>query len=553
MYPISDRTSKSSLISISLLILICFWIYSPVKSFDYLAIDDSMHTEANPKISPLTFENVGSFWKEPYENAYTPITYTLWAFLAHLGKNSDQEKDLTKSRMNPEGNKFKPGVFHLANLWVHCLSVTTLFILLHFLFPSIPAAFFGAALFAMHPLQVETVCWITGLRDVLAGLFSLLSIYTYLRYASSHSDHSKKWILYCVSFLCFFIGVLCKSSSLMAPLIGGMLAFFYRQRKIHLVLLDFIPWVLLITPVMRVFFGLNDSVALRVVYKAPLPQRFLIAGDAVSFYLTKLFFPFELTMDYGRTPQFVLGLREHYLTGLFPVFLGILSIFLYIQKKTHLLLLSFGIFVIGPGPVLGVTPFIFQHISTTADRYVYLSMLGPAIAFAILFRSLPALQIRIAMGLFLVLLGMKSASQTTIWKNNLTLFAQTLEHTPSSWLASNDLGTVFEGMGQFDTAMSLYERSGEIANIPSAWNNAGAMAVELKDFERAKDFFDLAIRSSNGSSWAHHNMGAALLLNGERKKALEQYGIATSRDERFKEAHKNPIILRKDDGRKPTS
>lgn len=559
VYPNSVGTSTlphgrgSTLWPILFLLLINLFIYSPVSNFDYLAIDDAIHTEGNPRIYPFTWDNVTSFWKAPFENAYMPITYTAWAALAHLGKNKPIDLETTKNRMNPEGNKYKPGVFHAANGLVHFLTSVAVFLLLNALVGSPLAATGGALLFAVHPLQVETVCWITGLRDLLAGLFSMLCLWLYLK--SIPTTHREKihYRYYGGAFFLFFCAVLCKSSALVIPAVAGLIAFFYYKRPIKNLLFDFAPWGLLLLPIMKVFTGLNDSVALKVVYPTTFPQRLLIAGDAITFYLSKLVFPSPLTMDYGRTPQYVLGLSSKYFLAFLPVLLGILCTVAFFLKKWTLPLVALGIFIVGLGPILGITPFIFQHISTTADRYVYLSLLAPALAFAFLLKDARSKRYRPLIAILLITLILKSSHQVDHWKNNLTLFTHSLELNQSSWLASNNLGTVFEGKGEFDTAMSLYERSGEIANIPSAWNNAGAMAVEIGDYPQALFFFQKAIDSSGSSSWALHNLATTYWKMGNQKVAHKYYDMAGERNDRYREGYKNPIILRKDDGKSNAS
>jgi protein O-mannosyl-transferase len=547
MYPSTAQTSTRPLARLSaffseakvdswtifLLMVSLTILYWPVQNFSYLAIDDGMHTEMNPRITPFTQENLLSFWKEPYENAYTPLTYTAWMALSVLAKNSPEERAASASSLSPEGLKLDPGVFHVGNAVVHFLTCVIVYFLLKALLGSAIAASFGVFLFAWHPLQVESVCWITGLRDVLAGGLTFASIYFYILYAKAKYPTGnavwnapflcKKNLWYVLAFVFFFLATLGKSSSLVTPILMGILGFCFLGRPLKILAVELLPWFLAIVPLMPIFTGLNASVADKVVFKAPLEGRIIVALDATAFYLGKLFFPHPLVMDYGRTPQYVLQKFPYYLTAFATLAAGIVVSVLAMQRKGLWLFASFLIFVVGLAPVLGINPFIFQHISTVADRYVYVSMLAPALALAWYIQHSKARLALPVCSVLLFVLCVKSFAQIPVWENNLSLFSYNLRFNPRSWLASNDLGTVYENRKEYGKAAELYKQSAVLSNIPSAWNNYGATSLKAKDYEGAIRAFTEALITSSYAHWAYNNLATAYAYSGNLAAAKENF------------------------------
>ena len=148
---------------------------------EFVTWDDELTIFNNPHLNPPG-EEIGWFWRNPWMELYVPVTYTVWGGLARLARL--QTPDLSGATLNP-------WVFHTANVGVHLLSVLVVFAILRLLLRKVVAgkraewaAFAGAALFAIHPLQVETVAWASGMKDLLCGLFSLLAVWFYLQRAA---------------------------------------------------------------------------------------------------------------------------------------------------------------------------------------------------------------------------------------------------------------------------------------------------------------------------------------------------------------------------------
>ena len=176
--------------------LAVFW---QVHSSEFVLWDDGLHVFENPYLHSLTWNNILAFWREPYAELYIPFTYTLWALTAAASRGVTALIQLVEAPLDPR-------FFHTLNLLVHLLNVLVVWRILRLLLgrircrkrsvrrmhPSLIrvewAACGGALLFAMHPLQVEAVAWVTGLKDVLCGFLSYVAVWQYLSYISESVD-----------------------------------------------------------------------------------------------------------------------------------------------------------------------------------------------------------------------------------------------------------------------------------------------------------------------------------------------------------------------------
>ena len=146
-----------------LLLVFTALVYGRVVGYQFLTWDDDLHITKNPYLNPLSWSGVLHFWREPYENLYIPVSYSFWAFEAWISQH-------LSGRITP----FDPAVFHVGNLLLHLACCWLVFRLLLRLIGHTLAAWAGALLFSLHPLQVESVAWIGESRGLLAALFSLL-------------------------------------------------------------------------------------------------------------------------------------------------------------------------------------------------------------------------------------------------------------------------------------------------------------------------------------------------------------------------------------------
>ena len=459
---------------------------------DFLGIDDKVNILQNPNISSLSWKNMGNIWKEPYFHMYIPLTYSLWALIAAI------------SRVLFVGN-LVGGVFHIFNILLHVLNSFLVYYLLrssfekHFSGASDTkrlkiSAGFGALVFAVHPIQVEAVAWVTGMKDLLSCFFSLFAILIFLKFYQNENLGLKKKFLYSLLLLpVYTAALLSKPSAVVVPLLLVLLcselSFDEMKRLFSLLFPWFILSILCILLTKDVQPVGYDARAAYGLYQSPL-----IAADSLVFYLRKIVFPDGFIIDYGRTPSFVLQSYWRHL-GIFIAAAGGLG--LSFTKNRRFWFLASALFIAGVLPVLGLVPFEFQHISGVADRYVYLSMLAVSlvVTYCLLtydFRK----TVFILAGICLVLC-LKSLIQVRYWRNSSTLMGHALRYNPKSVTANVD----------YCIAMMING------------NYAGAI-------QHCK----IAVGVEPDNVTAHYNLGLSYAFNGNTDLALEQYDLLRQGD-----------------------
>jgi hypothetical protein len=173
-----------------LVVVVTAAIYMPIASYDFVAWDDDLHVYANPRLHPVTWSHMFAFWEAPYQYLYIPLTYTAWAALAWLS-----------TQLLPMSPLHAP-LFHGGNLLVHLGSTFVSYRLGLLLGLNPVAAAVGAAAFSLHPLQVEPVAWVSGLKDVLCGWWALTAIWGALVYLQT-PEHRSQRQQYCLATMAF--------------------------------------------------------------------------------------------------------------------------------------------------------------------------------------------------------------------------------------------------------------------------------------------------------------------------------------------------------------
>ncbi len=175
--------------------------FFPVFVADFSNWDDNYNIAENPRLNPPTLQSVGFFWAHPIFDLYVPMTYSAWAVLAKVSYVAQPDAD---------GWHLNPYIFHAANVFVHAASALLVFSILRRLVnKQILPAWIGTMLFAIHPVQVESVAWIAGMKDVLAGMFALAALRLYLEDGAIRRQR----ICFSLAILSLLIAMLRKSRS----------------------------------------------------------------------------------------------------------------------------------------------------------------------------------------------------------------------------------------------------------------------------------------------------------------------------------------------------
>lgn len=487
-------------------------VFVPVIGFEFLSYDDSLNVYENSLITEFSWASLRRFWSSPYEGLYIPMTYSIWGFLAGLSGIFQAGRDGVPN----------PAFFHAANLLIHLASVLIFFRLLRRLFNDTWAAVAGALLFGLHPVQVEAVAWVTGLKDLLGGFFAILATERYLFYAASSREVRKQVLMrrYALAGLFFALALLSKPSAVVVPLLAGAIGYFCLDRPPRLLLRELLPWLLLTVPVLIVTKASQPGS--QGAFDFSVWQRLLVAGDAMSFYLAKLCWPVDLAPDYGRTPAKVLGQGWAYFTLLVP--LGLAGM-LYWKWRSPWLRAGALVFFLALLPVLGLVPFDFQKISTVADRYLYLAMLGPGLLIAGLLHRFQSKRYLLVAFAGLALLAAGSWMTLRHWHDSFSFNRHALQVNPLSSTAYNNLGVAYCEAENFREALGAYRRAVEIApEKPNAYVNIGNLYEKAKMAREAIAFYRRALPLVPQSyGLVYRKIGDAHESLGEHEQALNNY------------------------------
>jgi tetratricopeptide (TPR) repeat protein len=490
------------------LVLAVFLTYLPVWHAGFIW-DDDAHVTANPCIiGPLGLKEIWTTHRACY---YPLVLTSFWIENALWG--------------------LQPLPYHLVNVFMHGACAVVLWRVLLAL--RVPGAWFGAALWALHPVQVETVSWITELKNAQSCLFYLLSILSFVRWLrkrqAGHVD-ANGWN-YALTLLFAALAMASKSATVVLPLVLVLCAWWVEGRWHWRNAVRIAP-ILAMSVVASALAmwtvdlqGVNaDSQWLR-----SWPERFITSGNVIWFYLGKLAWPHPLIFIY---PRWTIdpGLWSSYLPLLAAiVVMSILWLKRDSWSRPYFFALAY--FLVAILPVLGLVEHYFLRYSFVADHLQYLASMGPlALAGAGMARfadfALPnnqRLQSILGVGL-LLLLGTLSWQRAGTYQNVETLWTDTLAQNPNCWLAQNDLGSALGQQGQMDQAMILFQNA--LKNNPNdarAHSNLGIALFQRGQISQAMAQFSLAIQLDPNLAEAHFNLGSAFLNQGKLDKAIVQF------------------------------
>ncbi len=509
-------------------------VYAQAVTFQFLPFwDDDTNIHRNPLYAPLSPGSVLMFWKGPFQQLYIPVTYSAWAALVALSRVIAG----TSISFGP----INAALFHGANVLAHLLAVAMVFMILRRLLsasfresdcPSrrvIAASAAGALAFGLHPVQVETVAWVSGLRDLLGGALALVALEMFLSWLDRRGDGDRRnWLRYAGASVFLLLAFGSKPASVVTPalaLLCGAWLLHARGRG-FVSLLWLLPWFLFAFAgvVMTSHAQPAAELARSLV---PLWARPLVACDALAFYLWKLCWPFGLCADYGRSPNSLLAAGVLYWSWSIP---AALTVLLASFRRLRIYLIPCALLAVGVLPTLGLIPFNFQVVSTVSDRYLYLGMIGPALALALFVCLGRGFLNAIVAVIFLSGWSVLSFLQLPEWREGATFFPATLSRNPESWKSRHNYACTLDAQGKL--AQALGEFTEAIRLRPSNAEAHNDMALTLLRMGRRQEAIvsfqnSLRVRATPGAA---RNLAAALLLNGQPAAAAQIYRLAMKID-----------------------
>jgi len=441
--------------------------------------------------------------------------------------------------------------YHLVNICLHALSALLLAILMHRL--SLPGAWFAAFVFAVHPVQVESVAWMTELKNTLSTPLYLCAALAYLRFDDTR--RSRHWIA-AIGF--FLLALLSKTVTCTLPISLLVLAWWKRGR---------ITWRQDVLPLMP-FFALAIVAGATTAWVehaligaqgaefdlGPV-ERVLVAGRAVWFYMASLVWPFGLVFQY---PRWVVSATTWW-QYLFPLSLAALMAGLWrLRGRTRGPLAALLLFGAALAPALGfVNVFPFRY-SFVADHFQYMATLAAIgfLAAALTAVAAPRIPTPAARGVLSIIviapLAWLSWTHAHQYTDSETLYRTTIERNPSAWMAYHNLSVLKLYGAQRDLASALKYAEESIRIEPrnaEALNTRGYIRQQLGEFDAARRDYEASIKLSPTFASPRNNLGVLDYRQGRLEDAMTNYREAMRLNPKDPEAQRNLGIVLMDLGR----
>lgn len=508
-----------------LLALVTLALYLPVAKFPFCLYDDGDYISQNAVVqNGVTWAGVKWAFTTVHASNWHPLT---WLSLM---------VDCGIFGLNPAGP-------HLINALLHAANVALLFTLLLKLTRKLWPSAFIAALFAWHPMHVESVAWIAERKDVLSTFFALLALLAYTNFAIARSEQNPRVRTYFIwSLLAFALGLMAKPMVVTLPCVLLLLDFWPLRRIEELkikkclpLLLEKIPFLLLsIGASVVTFLAQSQKTADAVVALNMVPLHYRLKSIPIAYveYLWKTFWPSKLAIFYPLPETIPL---VHTVVAL--SLLVLISLIVWRVRHTHRYLLTGWLWFVGMlVPVIGLVQVGGAQI---ADRYSYLPAVG--IYIMVTFAGLE-LAARWRIQNFLipttaiaVLLAciVTMENQLHHWRTNIVLFQHALDVTADNDIARNNLGVAFEQAGRHAEAIEQYRAA--IRVVPDrfiAYHNLAALLDRLNRPTEAIVEHREAVRLAPNESSLHLSLARALAASSQTDEALKEFAEAARLNDR---------------------
>ena len=511
-----------------LLAAIVWIVFGQTLRHEFVNYDDNEYVYENPKVAAgLTPDGFQFALNSVYSNNWHPLTT-----LSHM-------LDCQLYGLQSWGH-------HRTNVWLHAAAVILLFLALRRLTGALWSSALVAALFAIHPLRVESVAWIAERKDVLSGLFFMLVLWAYARFAESDRPSGSRYI---VVMILFALGLMCKPTLVTLPFVLLLLDYWPLQRVAvgheghvnvwsHLIL-EKVP-LLVLSVASCAATIVAQANALIPVSALTFPER--IGNAAVSYlvYLVQTIYPARLAVMYPYPAEHV-NVAQAILAILL---LAVVSAVSFHWRKQHPYLLVGWLWFLGMlVPMIGIVQVGAQP---HADRYTYLPQIGLFLAViwgltALAAKwHLPRLVTSVIALIVIAAFTVVSYAQTSHWRNSETLWHQTIAHTRKNPVAENNLGMALLNRQRADEALVHFQNALRFyPNYAEANNNLGFVLANKGNWSEAIPYYEAALRVQPLFPAAHHNLGISLSQTGRMNEAITHFREAIRINPGFVDARFN--------------
>ncbi len=541
-----SRQKKTALWICLCTALLTFAVYGQVKDHPFIDFDDYEYITENPHVrSGLSIDNIVWAFTSYHSNNWHPITW-----ISHM-------VDIQIFGLNPAGH-------HLVNVCFHILNTILLLLLLRRMTGDLWPSAFVAALFALHPLHVESVAWAAERKDVLSTFFWLLTTWMYVRYTETPD-----WKRYGLVILIFALGLMAKQMLVTLPFVLLLLDYWplgriagrggQKQAPVSRLIVEKIPlFALALSAAIIVFVVQQQS---GVLYSlTPFPFQIRLENALVSYvgYMGMMLWPVNLAVFYPH-PLDSLALWK--VLGAAGLLIAISAAVIW-KGRRHPYLITGWFWYLGTlVPVIGL---VQVGVQAMADRYTYIPLIGLFIMIAWggsdVVSSLSRQQFigtkrdqpgdvvlppgrpektqkagkaelfvpsRIIFGLgvaVLLILSFLTWKQVAYWRDNVTLYTHAARVVPDNYWASNNLGAALASRGQIDAAVTWFAESLKIMPYyPGANQNMAAALYKQGRYEEAEPLLAKALKLQPRNPDLHVTLGAVLLKMGKNAEAAAHF------------------------------
>jgi tetratricopeptide (TPR) repeat protein len=490
---------------------ITFAAYIPAVGAGFIWDDDIWVTD-NPLLSaPDGLRRIWFSTDSPSQ--YFPMVYTSFRFEYALWQ------------LNPKG-------YHITNILLHAINAVLLWHLLRCL--AIPGAWLAAAIFALHPVQVESVAWITERKNVLMTFFSLLSLFAWLRFISISRLSRRIWYLYGLSLLIYVFALLSKTTACTLPAALVLLLWLRRIRITVKHWLQIVPYVLLGLGmgILTIWWEKYHQGTGLVELGINPVERMLVAARALWFYLGKLVWPTNLTFSYPKWQIDSAACLQY--SWLLAWLIAGWGIWHWRNKLGRGVIVAIVFFAATLSPMLGFLSLYTFLYTYVADHYQYAACIGPITLVAaiscVYMHKLGVWEKTVAMcvaGVVLVILGTLTWQQCHVYKDLETLWHDTLKKNPAATMAYYNFTNLLLRQGRFDEAIGYYQEALELdPNNADAHNNLGMALQSQARLKEAIMHYRRALQIKPDFAKAHNNLGLALALQDRVGEAIDHFNQA---------------------------
>lgn len=530
----AEKTSslRFNLLVCLMLVVLAAAVYWQVSSFALVGLDDDSYISQNPYVL-LGFRHDTVRW------AFSAVYQGIWHPMIWLSYMADTEIARGLAMRHIQLGPGNAGVFHLTNAVQHLLSAILLFFIFLRMTGSRWRSAFIAAVFAVHPLNVESVAWVAERKNTLSTLLGMLTVLSYINYVRRPG-----WGRYAFTVALFALGLMAKAVLVTVP--------------VMLLLIDYWPlkrfekssaWLLLREKLAMFALGAASGVMAFIAQRrgglvAPdevFPFGVRIANAFVSFmkYIWLTIMPRNLSVCYVHPGR---SIPTWLVVFCAAAVVGVTTMAVRRRSRAPYLFVGWMWFLATILPVIGLVQVADQGL---ADRYIYIPMIGLLIIAAwglpelasrfVSARLAPALAA--ASCVVLVLFAVTAHKQVSYWRDAETMYRQVIKVNPTSRTGYSGLGSALSAKGQHEEAQACLRRAIEIdpGDVVSRINLGIDLAV-TKKLDEASEYLGQALVMCPGEPRANYNLARIFLMKGKLKAAAEYYGLAVRSQPSFVEA-----------------